>query len=399
MIGNKKWALLAILALAVFLTLSGCNSDLLPRVRDITQVKLMRTIALDPGEEGRVKITVSGNTQKEGDDGQTQPPLILSQEALTVFGGCLSLQRDSDGYVEFGHLTECVLGEELARQGIEGITDFIERDFAMRLETKLFLVEGAAGEEAVNGTASKSTALTDRLTAISQDRSLGGPDWPYTLRELLSQLQDNGSGLMPVITLEDNPEYDPESQGETPEKEVHLKGLAFFSEYKLGDILSPEESRGTALLTEQDQLDSVEVELDNGTTAGLQLVNSWCRLEPVFDGTGRLTGVTARIGAIGELCELKGWADPMEETVIAELEEKFAQALQADAQAALDRSQEEGVDFLHLRRQLITKCALRAPDIRDNWEDWFSQLELKAVVEGRVERSYDVNRPMAKEEQ
>lgn len=391
---NKKWAVLLAVVLVLALVFMGYNSDILPRARDITQVKLMRTMAVDQGEEGRVKITISGNTQKEGSDGQSRPPLVLSQEALTIFGGCLTLQKDSDGYVEFGHLTECIIGEELAKTGIEGITDYIERDFSLRLGTKLFLVTGATGEEAIQGTASKNTAMTDRLTSISEDRSMGGLKWPYTLREYLSQEEDNGVALMPVLTLEDNPDYDPEGEGDTPEKEIHLSGLAYFVDQKLGGLLTEEESRGTSLLTDGDQLDRFEVTLKNGTVAGIQLVFAQCVLEPEFDGEGVLTGVTAHVHVKGDLNELKGWADPLDEKTLEEIRTGFFDQLRQTCLGALNRSQGDGADFLHLRRQLICQCPLEATAIRDDWAEWFPKLELDVVIEGQIERSYEINQPL-----
>lgn len=389
--------LLALLALtAIFIGLISWESDILPQARDITQVKLIRTLALDQGENESLKLTASGNLRKEGDGGQAQPPLILSQEAGTISAGCTGLQRQSDGFVEFGHLAECVIGEELARQGLEDVADYVSRDFSMRMESKLFLVSGATGEEAVKGAASQNSAITDRLTAISQDRSLGGRKWPYTFRQLISQLEDNGCALLPVLTLTDNPDFDPEGKGETPEKELQLSGLAFIREGKLADYLTPEESEGAALLTNQDQKDTIEVCLPDGSVAGVQLLYAQRSLEPEFDQGGRLTGLTVRIRTTGELSEMMGTADPNQPEILEQLSQGYREQLRLWAQAALDRSQEEGADFLHLRRSLLCASPLKAEEILADWKETFPTLELKVEIEGQVERSYDVDRPMEK---
>lgn len=397
---TQRKGFLALLVLAViFIGLISWESDILPQARDITQVKLIRTLALDQGETVDLKLTASGDLRKEGDGGQAQPPLILSQEAGTISAGCTGLQRQSDGFVEFGHLAECVIGEALARQGLEDVADYVSRDFSMRMESKLFLVSGDTGEEAVKGAASQNSAITDRLTAISQDRSLGGRKWPYTFRQLISQLEDNGCALLPVLTLTDNPDFDPEGKGETPEKEIQLSGLAFLKDGKLADYLTPEESEGAALLTNQDQKDTVEVTLSDGSVAAVQLLYAQRSLEPVFDEGGQLTGLTVRIKTTGELSEIIGTADPNQETVLDQLSQGYREQLRLWAQAALDRSRQEGADFLHLRRSLLCVTPLRAEDILAGWDQTFPTLELKAEIEGRVERTYDVDRPMREGDQ
>lgn len=398
MTAKRKGLLILLLAWALFLGLSSWNSDILPVTRDITQVKLIRTLALDKGEGAALRLTASGNIQKQGNDGQSQPPLILTQEAMTISGGCSGLQQQSDGFVEFGHLAECVIGEELARTELLQLADFVARDFSMRMESKVFVVAGATGEEAVQGAASKSSALTDRLTAISQNRSLGGRKWPYTFRQLISQLEDNGCGLVPVLTLTDNPDFDPEGKGEEPEKEINFTGLAFLKEGNLADFLTPEESKGAALLTNQDQLDMVELTLEDGTPVGVQLVYAQRSLEPAFDEQGQLTGLTIRIKAKGELSEVSGPASPTDAQSLEQMRQGFLEQLRLWAQAALDRSQKEGADFLHLRRELICRSSLHSGQIQKGWDTWFPEIQLKVVVEGQVERSYDVDRPMEKGE-
>ncbi|MCD7760168.1 MAG: hypothetical protein LUH16_00090, partial [Clostridiales bacterium] len=378
----------------LYLLLSGSSSDLLPWARDISQVKLVRTMALDVGDEDLIQVTLSGGLQRQDQEGSDPMPLLLSRQGLTVFGSVQALQTESDGYVEMGHLSDCVIGEALSGEGIEGLADFLERDFSMRLGTRLFLLTGDTGENALRMTSSKTTALTDRLEAISQNRTYGGKDWPFTVRAYLAETEDNGVALLPVLELADNPDYDPEGQGEQPEKEIHLTGLAYLTDQKLTGVLTGEESRGASLLSGWDQLDRFQVELPNGTVAGIRLVLSQCRWEPEFDETGRLTAVTARVEVQGELNELTGWADLTDTAVLDALEEGFLGQVEALAQSALDRSQADGADFLHIRRQLVFQCPTHSARLLERWEEWFPTVTLRAEAEGKVERTYDVDLPM-----
>ncbi len=395
MVRHRAAALL--LAALLLPGLSGCRGNFLPHARDITQVQLLRTLAIDAGEAAAVSVTVSGAARRSGEQGERQPPLILNREGESVFGACWSLQSGGDGTaVDFGHVTECVLGEELAGAGLEGMTDFLEREFEMRLDTQVYLVSGATASEAVSGAASRNGALTDRLAEISRDESLGGRQWPYTLRYLLGHLEDNGTALLPVLTLEDNPDYDPDQPDEAAEKRVDLAGLAYLDGWRLAGVLDRETSRGAALLTDLCQRDGIEVPLRGGL-AGVTLVDASCYWEPHFDRSGRLVRLVARIRVQGELSELRGGLDPLDAAALKELDAAFSALLAREAQAALDLSQAEGVDFLHLRREMVFQCPLHTADLLSHWTSWFETMELEAVVEGCVVRSYDANRPFTAE--
>lgn len=389
MVRGKFAALLGGVVL-LYLIVTWSGSGLLPRARNIADMKLMRTMAADDGGEGQVTVTVSGNVQKDSPNGSTRPPILLTQSGQTVFGTCVRLKEDSEGVLEFGHLAECVVGEDYARAGIEELCDYLERDVSMRLETKLFVVRGETGESALRGAGSEHTAITDSLFSISQNPSFGGKYWPYTVREYVSGQEDNGLSLLPVLKLEDNPDYDPEHPTAQPEKTVRLAGLALMEEDKLTAYLTEEESQGVSLLTGNDRMDPFEVPLSDGTVAGVRLTETNCRWEPVFDPEGNLTALTARMEVKGDLDQFSGdWSEEM----LQEMERGFSQQVRASAQAALDRGQQEGADFLHIRRELMCVCPLQASRLQTNWDSWFPTLELKAEVKGEIMRSYDFDRP------
>lgn len=194
---------IAALTLALCLTLTGCQGDFLPYARDIEAIELIRTLGIDVGEkQENVMVTVSGGVQRTGDNGQGEKPSLFSQEGRTLYDACSVIQTFSDDYISFGHVTEWVLGEDVARQGVTNLLDFMERDEQMRLSTKVFVVKGGTAEELLRSVATEKSAATDRLSAIELDYQLKSIAYPYTVKELLSQLEENGCGLVPALVLE-----------------------------------------------------------------------------------------------------------------------------------------------------------------------------------------------------
>lgn len=66
--------------------LCGCSPRFLPQPKDISNVELVRTLAVDSAPEERVKVTVSSGVKQEESGSGGKEPLILEREAGTVFG-------------------------------------------------------------------------------------------------------------------------------------------------------------------------------------------------------------------------------------------------------------------------------------------------------------------------
>ena len=63
--------------------LCGCSPRFLPQPKDISNVELVRTLAVDSAPEERVKVTVSsGVKQEESGSGGKEPPRHAFLEGL-----------------------------------------------------------------------------------------------------------------------------------------------------------------------------------------------------------------------------------------------------------------------------------------------------------------------------
>lgn len=376
---RKKGAALLLALQLCFLT--ACGGHLLPKANDITNVELMRTMALDKGKKKAVLVTVS-SAVKAGEDGsEPTPPVVLSEEGNTVYAACLSIQTQGDNYVSFGAVEECLVSEEMAAEGLPGVLDLMERDYEMRMDTNLFLCAGEQAGQFLQKMATKKTSASDRLTSVARDYALESEGWPVTVREVLIDLADNGCALLPAIELGEEDE----------ETTIEAEGMVWRSDGGIQRRLKGKDARSAAILYGKAAGGAVEVTLSDGTTAGLSLDDAVCRWEPAWDGE-RMTGLTAQIQVKADIAELMGGADPERPEVIRELEQRLAEALQRPAQALLEETQQKRADIFHLRRRLMAQCPLKSGRIEENWETWYPTMTLSAAVSAQVERSYEVSR-------
>lgn len=380
---TKKNVLTALLAAAFCLLLAGCSDTFLPSAQDITHVEMMRTLAVDVGENGLFSITASGAVRPGSQTSDSQPPVVLSASGTTVAGVCLTIRTAGDKNVSYSHVLECLIGERLARQGVAPVADYLERDYETRMSTKLFLVEGLEPGELILEATTEQNAVTDRLEAIARDLPLKSEAWPYTLRELLSDLKDNGAALLPVISLD--------TSGETPE--ICPEGLGWLKDGAYMGALGRKASQAACVLTGNAESGMFEVELSGGGQAAVKLTETECSLTPEWDGA-RLTGLTAEIQVKADLAELEGTVlTGREAEVLASLEDAVAAYLKEGAEEVVALSQREGADFLHLRREIAVKCPSKKQALEESWDAWFPALDVTAEVSANLERSYDTNLP------
>ncbi len=374
----RKIAIMLCAALTVGM-LTGCDSNFLPRSQDISHVELVRTIAVDSGEQDRVKITVSSGVKRTV-DGSTSKPLILEQEAETVFSACQMIQKNGSGYVSYGHVTECVVGKEAARAGIDRVLDYIQRDFEMRLDTLLFLLDQGEAGTLLNRTADKDSAATERFQEIAREMPLKSESWPCSVREFLVDLYDNGWSMMPVVKL----------AKERDGYGISTSGMALFYETELADQLDTQTSQGACLLLNQGKVGYEDLTLKEGGVVGLKLTDENCNWSVQWTGD-TLTGMTAELQVTADLAEVSGTVDLQEAAVLREIEEKLSARITEEAVAALRKEKEHG-DYLHLEREVAVRYPGKIKLICENWDQWLDALTFHINTRAAIRQSYDVGR-------
>ena len=186
----KKQVLLVLL---LMLLLTGCRrySGFLPYAREIEDMELIRTLGVDTAGDAGVAITASGGTSQE----ETE---VVAGEAGTISAAVLELQGEGSSYLYFGHVTQLLLGEGLAKRGVMPSLDYVLRDVEMRLETALYVVRNGTAGQAIEAAAADGSA-TDRLEALADDAGLTANSMPRTVKDVLAKLVRQGASFLPAV--------------------------------------------------------------------------------------------------------------------------------------------------------------------------------------------------------
>ena len=427
----------AIFLIGLVLVVLALGQDSLPYSRDIEDLELMRVMGIDQGEktEDGLKVTMVGGDQSTGNEGESQKPVALSQEAATLSKACTIMKSYGEKFISYGHITQCLVGEEAAGKDLVQLLDYYERDIELRLNAPLYIVQGGTAGEMLEGGSEEGGTVIKRLESIEIDTQFQSDTSTRTVKDVLGQLSENGCALVPALTLleeegtengsgqqeqggqgsggsdaqgqgenggeAESPaqgepqegEKEPKGQGET-KKTIQTAGYAVFRENRLTGFLEAGEARGANFLMDEIYGGIWELELMDGSMVSVQLLDSHCQWQPEFREDGSLNRLTAEIKVEGSLNEIMGNADPMDKTVLDEMEAQAEEQVWKMAAGVLARSQEEQTDFLHLKRKIGVLRPDRWHQLQEEWETVFPDLDWQVNVTMHLRRTYDVDRPL-----
>lgn len=354
----KKQVLLVLL---LMLLLTGCRrySGFLPYAREIEDMELIRTLGVDGAGETGVAITASGGTSQE----ETE---VVSGEAGTISAAVLELQGEGSSYLYFGHVTQLLLGEELARRGVMPSLDYVLRDVEMRLETALYVVRNGTAGQAIEAAADDGSA-TDRLEALADDAGLTANSMPRTVKDVLAELDRQGASFLPAVL---------------PDSGLTAAGYGILKDGALVGWAEGDAALGVNLIFGRVDADVVEVTAPDGTRTALRVVGAATSVKPVWQGE-TLTGLKVHCQVEANLAE--GTAVPDEATLTA-LEEALARTEAGRMAQALELSRTLDADYLGLRHSAAFRTPWRKEALLG--ENGMAGLTLEATAQAAIQRSY-----------
>lgn len=355
----KKRVVLVLLLLMLLLT--GCRrySGFLPYAREIEDMELIRTLGVDGAGETGVAITASGGTSQE----ETE---VVSGEAGTISAAVLELQGEGSSYLYFGHVTQLLLGEELARRGVMPSLDYVLRDVEMRLETALYVVRNGTAGQAIEAAAADGSA-TDRLEALADDAGLTANSMPRTVKDVLAELDRQGASFLPAVLADGG---------------LTAAGYGILKDGALVGWAEGDAALGVNLIFGKVDADVVEVQAPDGTKAALRVVGAAASVRPIWQGD-TLAGLKVHCKVDANLAE--GSAMP-DQAALDALEAALAQ-VEADRMAqALELSRALDADYLGLRQSAAFAVPWHKGVLLGSQS--MKNLKLEATAQAVIQRSY-----------
>lgn len=267
----KKRAPFIISIILIVVSSSGCWD-----YREINKLSIVTGIAVDRGDNSKYKITFEiVDTQEGGIEKKIKSKLIES-EGETLFDAIRNALKVSSPKLYLGHMNIVILSEQIAKEGVIDIIDFLNRNAEPRLNIDLIVSKEKTANEILSAqstTAAIRSFEIEQMLKVQEDLSKSPRVKVY---QFVNDLPCKGiAPVLPAMRVV-------ESAGK---KTFALSGAAVFKGDKMVGYLNEEESNYYCYVSDKLRRGLIVIK-DSPETEGvditLEIYDSETKVKPIY---------------------------------------------------------------------------------------------------------------------
>lgn len=356
--------------------------------REVEQLAFIMAMGIDEGKEpGSYQITFQAALPKAGGGKETDNWTIsIDAPSIPVFAEKLNQILNKTPFA--GTVRIIVLGEGLARSGINEALDNFERYYQYRRTVYLLIAKGKAKDILETQLRTKQLPALSLLGTIEGQPGISS--FPVVrMGHYLTVLgRGNQNPLIPIVEKvkpgDEGIEYSDE-KGE----ELHIEGAGVFESGKLLDLLSDEETKGFIWLNNELKKRFLLAKADNGLEISTEVLKSSTKykIQLVDDKIG----ITFQIKAMANILEIKGLQETMNpqewDEFVKGTEPIIAKAIEKECQAAVEKSKKLQADFIGIGRKLEKKDPKYWKEVKDDWLNQIADFPVSYDIQVEIEHT------------
>ncbi|MCG9968638.1 Ger(x)C family spore germination protein [Pelotomaculum terephthalicicum JT] len=355
-------------------------------------------------EEGKIQVTV-----QVVDAGEIKAiPLarggsmmnavtVYTGTGFTAFDAFRNLSMVVGEKLFLSEVRVLVIGEELAREGLDKVIDFYERDHEPNIRDYLIVVKGGEAKEVL-----ETELRINKIWAYGIDSmvktTMAHSKAPATeIIDFLKAVESKTTA--PVATVihvlrkgnEENAGEGKSNQDGTTAvqpKELKVSETAVFRHYKLTGWLDEKESRGLLWVTGKVKSGIIVVSSPEkeDKLAAIEIIRAKSKIKPeITDGNLIINIDVWEEGNLGE--EQPDTMDVSKPIVLKELEEQKKTVIEDEISAAVIKAQELNADIFGFGEAVRRKYPREWKQLEDQWDEIFPTLEVNIAVDAKIRRT------------
>ena len=396
----------------LLLSLSGC-SGIYSNFRELERLLVIQTMGIDFAEEG-VGISLASGANSDG----SSPVRLFSTGVSVTSAVAHILSYSQEQELFLSHTSHVVLGEEAAKNGINGYLSYICRSPNLRTDIPLYIVKGGTAQEAVMQVGDGSKGISEVLEAVRANVDERGDSKAFSASDLLRDLERNGSGL--VCAIECSPSIQeggtkqeggsgsssgtdsaesPDSTGgsgsgeEKQEKQALTAaavGYGVIRGDRLCAYIDKEQAIGVGLLLNIVGISNIVVKDRYTTPVTLELDQGSSEIKPVWAEDGSLEMLDIQIKAAANIAEIGGgghFSEPdYEDYLTAQLETAVSERVSS----VIQLSKTLQADFLGLGNIVEMDDAEKYRALGGDFASLLPGLTVRISVSGQIKHTNDI---------
>lgn len=407
-----KRGLSLLIIICMLLSLSGC-SGIYSNFRELERLLVIQTMGIDFAEEG-VGISLASGAKSDG----SSPVRLFSTGVSVTSAVAHILSYSQEQELFLSHTSHVVLGEEAAKNGINGYLSYICRSPNLRTDIPLYIVKGGTAQEAVMQVGDGSKGISEVLEAVRANVDERGDSKAFSASDLLRDLERNGSGL--VCAIECSPSIQeggtkqeggsgsssgtdsaesPDSTGgsgsgeEKQEKQALTAaavGYGVIRGDRLCAYIDKEQAIGVGLLLNIVGISNIVVKDRYTTPVTLELDQGSSEIKPVWAEDGSLEMLDIQIKAAANIAEIGGgghFSEPdYEDYLTAQLETAVSERVSS----VIQLSKTLQADFLGLGNIVEMDDAEKYRALGGDFSSLLPGLTVRISVSGQIKHTNDI---------
>lgn len=383
-------SLVFLILFATLLSFTGCK-DLIQSSTEINKLEFVRSIALDRSTDkaGYIKLTITSISAKMTGKSEERQSETFYSEGKTVSEAVRNFHTYLDRKPFLGHINYILIGEGAAEDGILKYIDFFSRENAIRMNAKVFVIKGGRAEDVLKKASKKDAVVNNGLDSLI--KSQGGKSIS-TLEELTEVMYILDSKFLslfiPCIELV-KMSQDGQDKGSM---DIKMGGFAIFDGDKLAGYLDDRQSRGLNWLMNRIKSGIITVKSPKGSEISLEIIDTNIKKIPkIIDG--ELT-ITVKIQMSSNIGEMQSSEDVFNSKTFEYLNIQQEQIIKDEVKNVLKIAQQKHMDFFSTGSAVHHKYPIKWQDMYEkNWRAIFSNTKFNVVVEGKINRTYNIIQP------
>ncbi|MFC5531429.1 Ger(x)C family spore germination protein [Cohnella yongneupensis] len=386
-----KLALVTGISLASLLAVSGCWNS-----RELNKLAIVTAMAIDRVPDSNnyelaFQVVMPGALSHTGTGGNDSPFSIYGIRAPTMFEGIRKASKQVPRQLFFSHVQVVVLGERLAKEGIEEVFDFFERSHEVRLTSMLLVARGTPPDKLIS-----TYVPLERLqaSALLGEGTLSAKVWSETavieIDEVIRRLINTGaepiiSGLKLIGNDKTATQKKSTEQSQLP-YHLEISDIAMFREGKLADWLENESARG--LMFVGNHIGSTIMNLECGGKpdgVALEILKSRTS-NKVYMKDGQLK-VDVVVSAESNVGEVKCGIAIEKLDTLQQLEREWSDAVKSEIHRAVKQAQAIKADVFGFGMSLQRHHPKQWNAVKDDWGSVFAKAEVNVTFRGIIRRT------------
>lgn len=378
---KKTKFLIGIILLSVIL-LSGCWN-----YRELNTLSIVAGIAIDKNPLGGYQITVEiMNPKLEGNE-TLLTPVLLSMEGNSIFDAIRNLVMRSGRRLYSSHTKVVVISQDLAKEGIAPLLDWIHRDPEMRGDVWLLISKEKTAADILRGDSPINKAVSLHLDDVFKSERT---QTKYTTVELWNFVQKlSAEGISPIIPLTNLVEID-------GQKIPQIYGTGVFRKDKLVGTLDALSTQVFVWLMKPNLNDLLFVEKnrESGLVITYEIFHQTVTIKPIAkeDELTMEIQMSLHLG-IAELNHPN--LNYMNTEVKEDLEKEVSDYIKQQIEKMIFLTQKEfKSDILGFGKMIKEQLPNKWKEIHEGWQEKYAELKVEVSVEAEIESSAMTTTPI-----